>query len=461
MDERIRGPASSATVAAVTRIAVLLEQCLAPVPGGTGRYSRELAAALAQTAPAGYEVVGWVAWHREVAAARVAGVSGPRRLPLPRRALVAAWQRQTGPTPRWADLVHAPTPLAPPRRGRPLVVTVHDTVPWTHPDTLTARGAAWHRLVIGHAARYADRIVVPTHAVAADLAEHLKIAPDRLVIIGEGATAALRPQPPDGQPVARQPAVGGPPAGQSRMEQPPAGQSRMEQPPAGQLSGGHPPAGELPMGRFPGDEVPVGQPLVDDIGWGQGSAGDKEVARRLGLPAGGYVLSLATLEPRKGLDVLLAAMAQPAAPDLPLLVVGQSGWGGVDPMAEAARLGVPAGRVRVLGRLPDADLAVVLARATALAAPSRAEGFGLPVLEAMAAGVPVISSDAPALVEVGGGATLVVKRDDPAALAEALAEIVTDDGLRAKLAAAGRQRATVYTWEGAARSLWEVYVDLC
>jgi hypothetical protein len=84
----------------VTRLAVLLEQCLAPVPGGTGRYSRELAAALAATAPTGAAVTGWTAFHRDTAAARVPGVAGPRRLPLPRRALVAAWQQQAGPAPR-------------------------------------------------------------------------------------------------------------------------------------------------------------------------------------------------------------------------------------------------------------------------------------------------------------------------------------------------------------------------
>src|SRR5262249_42840869 len=98
---------------------------------------------------------------------------------------------------------------------------------------------------------------------------------------------------------------------------------------------------------------------------------------------------------RRGWDVLRAALADAEAPDLPLLVVGQPGWGGVDPLAEATRLGARAGQVRVLGRIPDADLAVVLSRATVLAAPSRAEGVGLPLLVAMAAGVPVGTSGAP------------------------------------------------------------------
>ena len=99
---------------------------------------------------------------------------------------------------------------------------------------------------------------------------------------------------------------------------------------------------------------------------------------------------------------------------------------------------------------------MVLARATALVAPSRAEGFGLPVLEAMAAGVPVVSSDAPALVEVGGGATVTVPVGDAAALADALAEVVASEQLRA---ATGRGRPPDgrqdFSWAAAARRLWD------
>jgi len=364
------------------RVAVVVEQVLAPVPGGTGRYARELAAALAATAPTGGEVTGWTAWHRDAGPARIGGVGGPRRLPLPRRGLVAAWERGVGPAPR-ADLVHAPTPLAPPRRGSPLVVTIHDAVPWTHPETLTARGVAWHRRAAALAARHADRIVVPTRAVADELASVLPGLGDRVSVIGEGTTHALAGQPQDAD----------------------------------------------------------------------------ERAGRLRLPGAGYLLSLATLEPRKGLDVLLAALAHPDAPDLPLLLVGQPGWGGVDPLAEAHRLGLAVDRVRTLGRLDDADLAVVLHRATALAAPSRAEGFGLPVLEAMAAGVPAVTSDAPALVEVGGGATVVVPRDDPAALAAALARVTGPD-VWERHSAAGRARAAHYSWSESARALWTLYEGL-
>lgn len=362
------------------RLGVLVEQCLAPVPGGTGRYSAELAKALAGAAPPDATVTGIAAWHADVSAARLAGVLGPRRLPLPRRALAESWGRGRGPIPRGFDVIHAATLLAPRRGSTALVVTIHDAVPWTHPQTLTRRGAAWHRRVAERVAREADLVVVPTDAVRRDLARFLSLG--RVEVVGEGVSADL---------------------------------------------------------AVPSDA--------------QARAG------RLGLPPA-YLVSLATLEPRKGLDIAIAALARPEAPRLPLVVVGQPGWGGVDPHQLARRHGLASGRLMVLGRLTDADLAVVLAGAVALLVPSRAEGFGLPALEAMALGTAVVVSDAPALVEVGAGAALVVPREEPAALAAAAAEIAEDAELRRGLALAGRARAAHYSWEGAARRMWQLYREI-
>jgi glycosyltransferase involved in cell wall biosynthesis len=372
---------TGANVRADLGLGFLLEQCLGPVPGGTGRYARELAAALAAEAPPGARVTGWTAWHRDLGGATVPGVAGPHRLLLPRRSLTLAWERGLGPRPRGVDVVHAPTPLAPPRRGTPLVVTVHDAVPWTHPETLTPRGVAWHRAVIERAAREADALVVPTQAVADELARHVTAARP-VHVVGEGVSGDL---------------------------------------------------------AVPADA-------------------DARAAA-LELPGEPYLVTLATVEPRKGLDVLLDALALPTAPRVPLLVVGQPGWGGVDVAARAAELDLR-NRVRLLGRLPDPDLAVVLSRATALVAPSRAEGFGLPVLEALSAGVPVVSSDAAALVEVGGGATVTVPVGDAEALAGALAEVLGSADLRARLIEAGRRRARDFSWSAAATHLWELYAEL-
>ena len=127
------------------------------------------------------------------------------------------------------------------------MVTVHDAVPWTHPETLTPRGVHWHRRMAERVARTADAVVVPTHAVATELGRFLAL-PDRVVVTGAGVGKALR-QPHD-------------------------------------------------------------------------AAARRD---RLGVPAGEYLLTVATLEPRKGLDVLLSALAERSADLPPLVVVGQAG----------------------------------------------------------------------------------------------------------------------------------------
>jgi len=186
-------------------------------------------------------------------------------------------------------------------------------------------------------------------------------------------------------------------------------------------------------------------------------------AAALGLPPA-YVLAVGTLEPRKGLDALVAAMAHPAAPAVPLVVAGPPGWGGVDLAELAARAGLPADRLVVLGRIDDADLAVAYSRASVFCMPSRAEGFGLPIVEAMRLGTPVVHSDAPALVEVAGGAGITVPLgtadEFPERLANALCEVVESAGLAARMSDAGRERATAFSWTASARAVWDLHADL-
>lgn len=317
---------------------MLTEQLNAPVPGGTGRYTAELLKALGPAAPAG--------WSVQTAAT----ANADRVIRVPRRVLVALWER--GLPPKLGRHVHAPTPLAPLPGA---VVTVHDVVPWTHPETLTPRGVAWHRKVITKAAEQARALIVPTQAVADQLCERVRVRVP-VHVVPNGVTSLRGTKP-----------------------------------------------GDLP---------------------------DR------------YVLAIGTIEPRKGFELLVRATERL---QVPLVVIGPQGWGGV-------QLSGP--HVQLLGKVGDDRLADVLAGATVLAAPSLAEGFGLPVLEAMAAGVPVVHSDDPALVEVAGGAGTVVRRADLASLTEGLRAVLADSHHTVE---AGIARASEFTWEKTAQGVWDTH----
>jgi glycosyltransferase involved in cell wall biosynthesis len=121
-------------------------------------------------------------------------------------------------------------------------------------------------------------------------------------------------------------------------------------------------------------------------------------------------------------------------------------------------------RVRLLGALADEDLAVALDRATVFVQPSLAEGFGVPLLEAFFFGTPVVHSDAPALIEVAGGAGLVVPLSDmggyPERLAAAISSVVRDADLARRLSYAGLDRAGAFSWRDAAQRVWQLHADL-
>ncbi len=164
-----------------------------------------------------------------------------------------------------------------------------------------------------------------------------------------------------------------------------------------------------------------------------------------------FVLFVGTLEPRKGVADLLAAFARlrRSHPELSLVLAGPRGWG------EA--LDLSAAGVVAFGPAHDADLDALYRAAVALALPSRYEGFGLPVIEAMARRCPVVTSDAGALVEVGGGAATVVAAGDDEALAAALDRLLVDDQHRAERVAGGLARAGEFTWAASARAHARAY----
>jgi alpha-1,3-rhamnosyl/mannosyltransferase len=179
------------------------------------------------------------------------------------------------------------------------------------------------------------------------------------------------------------------------------------------------------------------------------AVGDPAVAARHGIERP-YVLSAATLEPRKNLPRLIEAFA--ALPDAvrdahELVLVGSRGW-------QSAALDASLERhrhlVHALGFVSDEDLATLYAGAKVVAYMSLNEGFGLPVLEAMAAGAPVLTSDRSSLPEVGGDAVAYADPTSVPAIRDALAALLGDHARRAGLAAAGRERAAGFSWAATA-----------
>lgn len=190
--------------------------------------------------------------------------------------------------------------------------------------------------------------------------------------------------------------------------------------------------------------------------------GAAEVLARHGLRPGKYVLFLGTVEPRKNVDVLARAFVRASArlpQDVTLVIAGADGWkfSGVADALDDARKKIGEHRVRRIGYVPHAEKSAVIAGAAAFAFPSSFEGFGLPPLEAMAHGVPVVSSDVSSLPEVLGDAALLVPPRDEAALADALVSVLTDPSFSRSLIEKGLRRAGELSWRRAAKETLAVY----
>ncbi|MFC4243499.1 glycosyltransferase family 4 protein [Gryllotalpicola reticulitermitis] len=364
---------------------------------GLARYAGELTRALIAAAPPGCDVELLFAARRgnelADATAQFPGATRSTTAPLARRALATAWatgSRVGAPH----GLIHAPSLLAPlARQGRnsaaksaQVVVTVHDTIAWTHPASIGRAEADWTKRMARRAARFADAIVVPTHAVAADLADRIPLG-ERVRVIPGGISAALT----------------------------------------------------LP------DEPDVRS------SW-------------LGLPER-FVLASGSMDPRTGIDALIRAAALPDFQSTPLLIVGDDAWRGRRITEAAMFAGLPEGRVRPLGTVSDSDLALLLSRAAAYVAPSLAEGFGLGALEALTFGTPLVHSDAPAHLEVAGGAGISVARADPGTtyaerLAAAVGSVLDGTADTAALTVLGRDRAKAFSWAASGAQVWQLHAEL-
>jgi glycosyltransferase involved in cell wall biosynthesis len=188
--------------------------------------------------------------------------------------------------------------------------------------------------------------------------------------------------------------------------------------------------------------------------------GDVEARRRCGV-GDRYLLWVGSLhgpDPRKGLDVLFDALAS-LPPDArpPLALAGRAGLGSDWAREQAERAGVQA---ILTGYVSDAELAALYRGATAAVVPSRHEGFGLPALEALACGTPLVVTDAGTLPSVVGDAALVVPAGRPEPLAEALASLLGDEARRRRLGQAGPRRAGEFSWRRCAERTADVYANI-
>jgi glycosyltransferase involved in cell wall biosynthesis len=309
-----------------------------------------------------------------------------------------AWHRFRRPVVRVpGDLVHAPSLAVPPSGRRPLVVTVHDLAFRTHPECFPPRGRAFHERGLVLARAEAAAIVVPSAATAAELRD-AGFEAGRVHVAHHGIDLE------DG---------GGPEPGAPDF----------------------PAASMNPMQQM--------HPHWQSAEGALGAAMSQVFSRTsvLGLEPRSYLLFVGTVEPRKGIDVLLAAHAalrRQGHPSLRVVVAGPPGWGET-PRLDGEGVVAP-------GLVDEATLDALYRGAAAVVVPSRSEGFGLPALEGMARGRPVVASDAGALPEVVGDAGLLVAPGDADALAGALDRLLSDEDLAGSVGEAGRKRAAGFTW---------------
>jgi glycosyltransferase involved in cell wall biosynthesis len=282
------------------------------------------------------------------------------------------------------DLVHYPNQLGGAFLSRriPRVATLHDLTPLSHPQHHPRATVLGYRALLRRSVQRADRVIVDSEAVRADLLRELP-GFDRVTTVPLGVDPRFRPVAPSA-----------------------------------------------------------------------------ELRRRLDLPER-FLLSVGVLEPRKNHAAMVRALAalHAAGERVALVIVGRPGWRWVDPLV-ATGLAELRPWVRILRDLPTTDLVELYGAAAALVYPSFREGFGLPVLEAMACGCPVVASDRPAMPEVAGDAALYASPDAPDEIAARVLEILRDEAIRSSLVARGIDRAARFTWERTADSTVRVYAEV-
>ena len=344
------------------RVAYDVGSLLGPITG-VGRYTRELANALELR---GVELVPYAIALRGRAERSVV------RRRVPARLIQAVWRRAGWPSidalVGVVDLVHATNFVLPVVRRAAGVVTVHD-LSFLRSDSFPGGGRL--KDLVPWSLRRAARVLVPTHAVAAELAERFGFPAERVAVTHEG---------------------------------------------------------------------------VSPLFFGASPLSDATLAL-LGLTRP-FAVAVGTIEPRKNLLRLLEAWGLAKLDGWKLAIAGPKGWGSDLPRAED---------VVLLGRIGDETLPGLLAAADVFCYPSLYEGFGLPPLEAMAAGTPALVGRYPAAEEVLGDSALLVDPTDVDAIVAGLLALAREAPLRRRLASAGRARAAEFSWQRTAKATLDAY----
>ena len=267
------------------------------------------------------------------------------------------------------DVLHCPMPLAPPRPGVPLVLTLNDVLAWEHPEWFGRALVAQHRLIVAAAARRAARVLAPSRYSADRITAVLDVDPGRVEVTPYAPDPVFSPGP--------------------RRE---------------------------------------------------------DVLTALGVD-GPYALAVGTLQPRKNLETTLDAFDRlaGAGADHRLVVVGARGWRD-ERLAARLERSPAGGRVIALGRVSEAQLVELYRAADCIVFCSRGEGFGFPVLEAMACGTPVVCSSTTSLGEVAGEAAELADPDDVDQVERALGAVLGSAGRRAELRRRGADRVGTFSW---------------
>lgn len=293
------------------------------------------------------------------------------------------------------DVYHVPGGLAPAAFGGRTVVTVHDLAIYQHPEWFPSQRVS-RDFLYPRMLTAAHRIIAVSRATRRELVKHFKIPASRTMVV------------------------------------------------------------------YPGVDVSGSSPYHEDVFREDDAADAAELAARYRI-ARPYVFYLGTIEPRKNVAGLVAAYIgawrrERFVRHVDLLIAGASSWGSREAMRAIAAAGrVTRGQVRALGYVPHREKFALMRGASLFAFPTLGEGFGLPVLEAMALGTPVLTSDLAVIREVAGAAVVRVNSKSTPAISRAITSLLRSDARRAELSRAGIKKAREYSWTRAARETLRVY----